>query len=93
LPAGFVPTENLRFREESLTFKVAEQDTKEEEVKKFLRYQYPAMKKTQVSGTAAGVSGTAAGICRPWWGESVCGSVKHSTVATAVPRPAARLWL
>jgi ATP-binding cassette subfamily E protein 1 len=43
-----VPTENLRFREESLTFKVAEQDTKEEEVKKFLRYQYPAMKKTQV---------------------------------------------
>jgi hypothetical protein len=46
--AGFVPTENLRFREESLTFKVAEQDTKEEEVKKFLRYQYPAMKKTQV---------------------------------------------
>jgi hypothetical protein len=48
--AGFVPTENLRFREESLTFKVAEQDTKEEEVKKFLRYQYPAMKKTQVRG-------------------------------------------
>jgi hypothetical protein len=45
--AGFVPTENLRFREESLTFKVAEQDTKEEEVKKFLRYQYPAMRKTQ----------------------------------------------
>jgi translation initiation factor RLI1 len=44
-PAGFVPTENLRFREESLTFKVAEQDTKEEEVKKFLRYQYPAMRK------------------------------------------------
>jgi hypothetical protein len=31
-----------------LTFKVAEQDTKEEEIKKFLRYQYPAMKKTQV---------------------------------------------
>jgi ATP-binding cassette subfamily E protein 1 len=46
-PAGFVPTENLRFREESLTFKVAEQDTKEEEIKKFLRYQYPAMRKTQ----------------------------------------------
>lgn len=43
---GFVPTENLRFREESLTFKVAEQDTKEEEVKKFLRYQYPCMSKT-----------------------------------------------
>jgi ATP-binding cassette subfamily E protein 1 len=45
--AGFVPTENLRFREEGLTFKVAEQDTKEEEIKKFLRYQYPAMTKTQ----------------------------------------------
>lgn len=47
--SGFVPTENLRFREENLTFKVVEQDTKEDEVKKFLRYQYPAMKKTQVS--------------------------------------------
>eukprot|EP00878_Enallax_costatus_P042166 GHUV01049257.1.p1 GENE.GHUV01049257.1~~GHUV01049257.1.p1 ORF type:complete len:153 (-),score=31.64 GHUV01049257.1:325-783(-) len=46
--SGFVPTENLRFREEGLTFKVAEQDQKEEEVKKFLRYQYPAMRKTQV---------------------------------------------
>jgi translation initiation factor RLI1 len=42
-----VPTENLRFREESLTFKVVEQDTKEDEIKKFLRYQYPAMRKTQ----------------------------------------------
>jgi translation initiation factor RLI1 len=52
LPAGFVPTENLRFREESLTFKVVEQDTKEDEVKKFLRYQYPAMKKTQVREAA-----------------------------------------
>eukprot|EP00878_Enallax_costatus_P000898 GHUV01001027.1.p1 GENE.GHUV01001027.1~~GHUV01001027.1.p1 ORF type:complete len:619 (+),score=215.58 GHUV01001027.1:158-2014(+) len=49
--AGFVPTENLRFREEGLTFKVAEQDQKEEEVKKFLRYQYPAMRKTQGSFT------------------------------------------
>jgi ATP-binding cassette subfamily E protein 1 len=48
-----VPTENLRFREESLTFKVVEQDTKEEEVKKFLRYQYPAMKKTQVGADTA----------------------------------------
>lgn len=48
-PPGFVPTENLRFREESLTFKVVEQDQKDEDVKKFLRYQYPAMKKTQVS--------------------------------------------
>lgn len=47
--AGFVPTENLRFREESLSFKVAEQNVLEEDVKKFLRYQYPNMTKTQVS--------------------------------------------
>eukprot|EP00877_Chromochloris_zofingiensis_P000408 jgi/Chrzof1/10368/Cz04g39110.t1 len=47
--AGFVPTENLRFREESLTFKVAEQNEREDDVKKFLRYQYPAMTKTQGS--------------------------------------------
>lgn len=52
LAPGFVPTENLRFREEGLTFKVAEQDTKEEEIKKFLRYQYPSMKKTQVMSCA-----------------------------------------
>mmetsp|Transcript_28728 Transcript_28728/g.80881 ORF Transcript_28728/g.80881 Transcript_28728/m.80881 type:complete len:618 (-) Transcript_28728:318-2171(-) len=43
--AGFVPTENLRFREVALSFKVAEQDAKEEEAKKFLRYKYPHMKK------------------------------------------------
>ncbi|XP_016295377.1 ATP-binding cassette sub-family E member 1 [Sinocyclocheilus anshuiensis] len=41
---GFVPTENLRFRETSLVFKVAETAT-EEEVKKMCRYQYPNMKK------------------------------------------------
>ncbi|KAJ9531533.1 hypothetical protein QJQ45_014996, partial [Haematococcus lacustris] len=44
--AGFVPTENLRFREESLSFKLVEQMT-EEGIKKFARYSYPAMKKTQ----------------------------------------------
>ncbi|GAX75697.1 hypothetical protein CEUSTIGMA_g3140.t1 [Chlamydomonas eustigma] len=44
--AGFVPTENLRFREESLTFKVVEVMA-EEEVKKFARYSYPQMTKTQ----------------------------------------------
>lgn len=43
--AGFIPTENLRFREEALSFKVAEQDEKEEEAKKFLRYKYPSMTK------------------------------------------------
>ncbi|XP_042569534.1 ATP-binding cassette sub-family E member 1-like [Cyprinus carpio] len=41
---GFVPTENLRFRETSLVFKVAE-TANEEEVKKMCRYQYPNMKK------------------------------------------------
>lgn len=42
---GFVPTENLRFREESLVFKVAESAT-EEEVKRMNHYTYPAMDKT-----------------------------------------------
>ncbi|KAK9954704.1 hypothetical protein ABG768_016753 [Culter alburnus] len=41
---GYVPTENLRFRETSLVFKVAE-TAAEEEVKKMCRYQYPNMKK------------------------------------------------
>ncbi|GFR40243.1 hypothetical protein Agub_g812 [Astrephomene gubernaculifera] len=45
--AGFVPTENLRFREESLTFKVNEQTEGVEVVKKFSRYKYPKLKKTQ----------------------------------------------
>lgn len=47
--AGFVPTENLRFREENLTFRVADQNVVEEDVKKFLRYQYPNMTKQQGS--------------------------------------------
>lgn len=42
---GFVPTENLRFREESLVFKVAESAT-EEEVKRMTHYKYPGMTKT-----------------------------------------------
>lgn len=41
---GFVPTENLRFRESSLTFKVAE-TALEEEIKQMRRYQYPDMEK------------------------------------------------
>jgi hypothetical protein len=41
---GFVPTENLRFREVSLTFKVAETAI-EEEIKRMCRYEYPTMKK------------------------------------------------
>lgn len=42
---GFVPTENLRFREESLTFKVSE-NAEEEEIKRMRRYAYPDMEKT-----------------------------------------------
>ncbi|XP_057340028.1 protein Pixie [Microplitis mediator] len=45
---GFVPTENLRFREESLVFKVAE-SANEEEIKRMNHYEYPAMKKTMGS--------------------------------------------
>lgn len=41
---GFVPTENLRFRDESLVFKVAESAT-EEEVKRMNHYEYPGMTK------------------------------------------------
>lgn len=45
---GFVPTENLRFREDALVFKVSENAT-EEEVKRMTRYDYPSMKKTMGS--------------------------------------------
>ncbi|KAK6937212.1 ABC transporter-like, ATP-binding domain [Dillenia turbinata] len=46
--AGFVPTENLRFREESLTFKVAETPQENaEEIETYARYRYPTMTKTQ----------------------------------------------
>lgn len=41
---GFVPTENLRFRETSLVFKVSE-NAVEDEIKRFARYSYPDMKK------------------------------------------------
>ncbi|KAM3961186.1 ATP-binding cassette sub-family E member 1 pix [Aphomia sociella] len=41
---GFVPTENMRFRTESLVFKVAESAT-EEEIKRMNHYEYPEMTK------------------------------------------------
>ncbi|KAJ6219753.1 hypothetical protein RDWZM_005565 [Blomia tropicalis] len=41
---GFVPTENLRFREASLVFKVAE-TASDEEIKRMCRYEYPKMVK------------------------------------------------
>ncbi|KAK9079938.1 hypothetical protein SSX86_001613 [Deinandra increscens subsp. villosa] len=45
---GYVPTENLRFRDESLTFKVAETPQESaEEIKTYARYRYPSMSKTQ----------------------------------------------
>ncbi len=43
-----MPTENLRFRDEALIFKVSESAT-EEEVKRFARYEYPKMAKTMGS--------------------------------------------
>nr|CAB3479958.1 unnamed protein product [Digitaria exilis] len=43
--AGFIPTENLRFRDESLTFKIA--DAQEDaEIKTYQQYKYPTMSKT-----------------------------------------------
>ncbi|XP_013584399.1 ABC transporter E family member 1 isoform X2 [Brassica napus] len=45
--AGFIPTENLRFRDESLTFKVSETPQESDgEVKSYARYKYPNMSKT-----------------------------------------------
>lgn len=42
--AGYVPTENLRFRNESLTFRVSETPQKSaDEVASYARYNYPAM--------------------------------------------------
>ncbi|CAG8617878.1 6326_t:CDS:2, partial [Paraglomus occultum] len=43
---GNVPTENLRFREESLTFRLAETAEDEREVEKHRLYSYPEMSKT-----------------------------------------------
>ncbi|CAM0901771.1 unnamed protein product [Alopecurus aequalis] len=44
--AGFVPTENLRFRDESLTFKIVETQENAEEIQTYQRYRYPTMSKT-----------------------------------------------
>jgi len=42
---GFVPSENLRFRDSSLVFKVSETAEAEEDIKKMCRYGYGNMKK------------------------------------------------
>jgi len=52
---GFVPTENLRFRDCSLSFKVSEK-ADEVEVKHLARYVYPDMKKT-MGGFALEIKG------------------------------------
>ena len=45
--SGFLPTENMRFREYELTFRIKEQtDEEQEAVKKFCHYEYPSMVKT-----------------------------------------------
>jgi ATP-binding cassette subfamily E protein 1 len=51
--AGFIPTENLRFRDDELTFKVVENDQEkneaaldEKQLSKPTNYKYPAMTKT-----------------------------------------------
>lgn len=44
--AGFVPTENLRFRDDEISFKVGEVERGEGDGKKFNRYKYPDLTKT-----------------------------------------------
>ncbi|BFZ57553.1 Fe-S cluster-binding ribosome biosynthesis protein [Savitreella phatthalungensis] len=43
---GHIPTENLRFRQESLSFKITDAST-EEAIERFRNYNYEAMRKTQ----------------------------------------------
>jgi len=45
---GFIPTENMRFREDALSFKVSENAT-EEEVRRVTKAKYPDMSKTMGS--------------------------------------------
>lgn len=54
--AGFIPTENMRFREDSLSFKVSERQVETDvglgKADKMSQYDYPGMTKTQTRGTA-----------------------------------------
>lgn len=53
--AGFIPTENLRFRDDALSFKVSERAESNEGLGKndiMSQYSYPDMTKTQTKGTA-----------------------------------------
>lgn len=47
--AGYIPAENVRFRSEALTFKVAEQADLTSDEKKYSRFSYPNMTRTQGS--------------------------------------------
>ncbi|CAL9009781.1 unnamed protein product [Prunus brigantina] len=44
--SGFIPTENPRFQDESLTFKVETPQESGEEIETYARYRYPSMTKT-----------------------------------------------
>ena len=49
--AGFIPTENLRFRDDSLSFKVSERAERIDDKHDVMRsYSYPGMTKTQENG-------------------------------------------
>ncbi|GJV02725.1 ABC transporter E family member 2 [Tanacetum coccineum] len=52
---GYSPTENLRFRQESLTFKTPQESV--EEIQTYARYRYPSMSKTQGDFTLRVVEG------------------------------------
>lgn len=56
--AGFIPTENLRFREEELNFKMATSTELFDNPGRTNMYHYPAMTKSmKTTGTDGGVSG------------------------------------
>eukprot|EP00543_Licmophora_paradoxa_P013876 CAMPEP_0202475284 /NCGR_PEP_ID=MMETSP1360-20130828/92818_1 /ASSEMBLY_ACC=CAM_ASM_000848 /TAXON_ID=515479 /ORGANISM="Licmophora paradoxa, Strain CCMP2313" /LENGTH=641 /DNA_ID=CAMNT_0049102433 /DNA_START=6 /DNA_END=1931 /DNA_ORIENTATION=+ len=51
--AGFIPTENLRFRDDALSFKVSERAEADKGKNDIMKaYSYPAMTKTQSKGTS-----------------------------------------
>lgn len=47
--AGFVPTENLRFRDEELNFRLTNANEGEEDVERVALYSYPTMTKTMIN--------------------------------------------
>jgi ATP-binding cassette subfamily E protein 1 len=57
--AGFIPTENLRFRDEELNFKMATSTEMFDNPGRTHMYHYPAMTKSmKTTGTDGGFSGT-----------------------------------